>query len=321
MEHKLECEIVRDLLPSYVDGLTGDVTNKAVEEHLAGCPDCAAALSRMRAPEEKKTAPDAEVDFLKKVRRRSAKRSLLVGVILMLLGMSLLGFRYFYVGSAADPESLACHVTVEGGTVTVNGTLTASALAVSRVTFDESAGMVRFKVYLAPKAFFNSGDFTASYEARETVGQVRSDDLIIWENGTEIGMLAARLFALQNPYAGDMPSNERIAFVLGVSDRFGPYTNELQTDSEPYGWTLCLETAITARDESAARDIMASDSCAMLACIENLGYVTWRYETEDGGREYTVTAEDAAALAGGDIKSFTGSASEFQKLISSLGLK
>ena len=30
-KNKLQCEIVQDLLPSYVDGLTSEVTNEAVE--------------------------------------------------------------------------------------------------------------------------------------------------------------------------------------------------------------------------------------------------------------------------------------------------
>lgn len=34
MSDKLRCEIVQDLLPSYVDGLTSDETNEAVKDHL-----------------------------------------------------------------------------------------------------------------------------------------------------------------------------------------------------------------------------------------------------------------------------------------------
>ena len=34
MKNKLPCEIIRDLLPSYVDGLTSEVTNEAICEHI-----------------------------------------------------------------------------------------------------------------------------------------------------------------------------------------------------------------------------------------------------------------------------------------------
>ena len=36
-ENDLTCEVVQDLLPSYVDGLTSDVSNQAVEQHLKIC--------------------------------------------------------------------------------------------------------------------------------------------------------------------------------------------------------------------------------------------------------------------------------------------
>ena len=48
---KIPCEIIRDLLPSYIDGLTSHVTNKAIEEHMKDCSACEEALQQMRAPE------------------------------------------------------------------------------------------------------------------------------------------------------------------------------------------------------------------------------------------------------------------------------
>ena len=139
--------------------------------------------------------------------------------------------------------------------------------------------------------------------------------MVIWEDGTEISSTTAQLFAAINPYVGDMSSNGRIASILGVSNQLGPYTNELQTSKEPYGWILKLEMPIAQVDQSAARDIMTADSYAMLATIGNLGYVTWQYRTDAGLQEYTVTAEDATAYAGQDIKSFADSPSKLQKLI------
>ena len=40
MKNDLTCEVVRDLLPSYVDGLTNDVSNQAVEQHIKICENC-----------------------------------------------------------------------------------------------------------------------------------------------------------------------------------------------------------------------------------------------------------------------------------------
>lgn len=322
MENELNCEIICDLLPSYVEGLTGDTTNTAIEEHLTDCAECTAILNRMKEPESHQPVQNPEVDYLKKVHRHSTVKSLVFGIVLMLIGISVLGVRFFYIGTELDASELVCHVSAEGNTVTVNGTIAGnSALGVSRVTFSDSSGMVQMKVYTAPKTFFNSGDFSATYTSQHPVVQVRADDLIIWENGVEINRMAAKLYAETNPFVGDMPANNRIVTIIGVSDQFGPFTNELQTGTEPYGWTLVPETPIEPIDENTARNIMKADSYVMLASIENLGYVTWRYNIESDVREYTVTAEDATAFAGVDIKEFANSASMLQSLIQKLNFK
>jgi len=321
MDKKIDCEIVRDLLPSYVDGLTSGATNKAVEEHIADCTDCAEALRRMRAPEPAESQPTAEVDYLKKVHRRAKRVGLICGFGMMLVGMLLLSTRYFYVGNKADPSDVNYSVSVVDNTVYFSGNLASSTSGISRIIFTESGGIVNVTVYTAPKAFLNRNSFSEQYEALGEVNAVRCDDLILWEDGKEIGRTAAQLYAATNPYIGDMSSDNRIATILGVSDQIGPYTNELQTSQEPYGWTLVLQTQIVADEESAAREIMTADSYVMLAAVGNLGYVTWRYETESGRQEYTITAEDASAFAGQDIKLFAESPSDLQTLIQSLSIK
>ncbi|HKM33743.1 MAG TPA: DUF4825 domain-containing protein [Lachnospiraceae bacterium] len=320
MNKRFDCEIIRDLLPSYVDGLASDTTKKAVEEHLTDCADCSAALKCMKEPEPLKAVP-AEVDYLKKVRRHTNRKSLLIGIILMLVGMSTLLYRFFYIGSEASATEVICHVFVENNTVSVSGTLAGSGQAVSRVTFSNSNGMVQFRVYTVPKTFFNNGDFNETYTVASPIGQVRVDDLIVWDNGMEIGSTASQLFAAVNPYVGDMPANTRVASILGISDQFGPYSNELQTATEPYGWTLILELSISQDEESVAKEIMSADSYAMLAVIGNLGSVTWQYYTEAGLQEYTVTEEMATVYAGQDIKQFADSISSLQTLLQSLSFK
>ncbi len=322
MEQNLNCEIIRDLLPSYVEGLTSQTTNEAIKDHLNNCTECSAVLKRMKEPEPKHAFQDTEVDYLKKVRRSSTKKSIIMAIVFMLVGISVLAFRFFYLGTALEPSEIVCGVSVEGNKVTVSGTIAGSSgLGVSRVTFSDSAGMVQMKVYTAPKTFFNNGEFYATYTTQEPIAQVRSDDLIIWEDGVEISLMAAKLYGEINPFVGDMPSNSRIATIIGVSDQFGPYTNQLQTKTEPYGWTIILETPIDPKDEITAQDIMDADSYVMLAAIGNLGFVTWQYGIGTDVREYTITAEEATAFAGQDIKGFADSAPMLQSLLQKLSFK
>ena len=50
MKNDLTCEVVQDLLPSYVDGLTSDVSNQAVEQHLKTCENCRKLYREMSEP-------------------------------------------------------------------------------------------------------------------------------------------------------------------------------------------------------------------------------------------------------------------------------
>ena len=53
---KLPCDIVRDLLPSYVDGLTNPVTNLSVQKHLEDCEACRSICARMRSGSSRRRA-------------------------------------------------------------------------------------------------------------------------------------------------------------------------------------------------------------------------------------------------------------------------
>ncbi len=314
MENKLNCAVVQDLLPSYVDGLTSDVSNQAIETHLEACTDCNEALRRMREPEPT-SVPQTEVDYLKKVRRRSTGKALLFGVVLMIACVAIFSYRFFYLGTAVGASEVASQVRVSGDTLTIGGRLTSSGLGVSRVTVSDSNGVVQIQVYTALKTFFNQGEFSQTYSADSTITQVRVGDWIIWEDGVEISPKAAQLFSAKNPYIGDMSSNAEIASILNIGGQFGAYTNELQTSREPYGWTLHLEMPIQAENVKLEQQNMAQNSYAMLAAIDNLSYVTWEYQTEMGKQEYTVTAEDATAFAGQNIKQYSQSAASMEELI------
>ena len=321
MDTRLDCEIVRDLLPSYVDGLTSGVTNQAVEAHLEGCGDCSEILKRMKEPERQDKPPVAEVDYLKKVRRRAGRTAVLCAACAALLVIALLCIRLFAFGNEAGPTAVNYSTSVSGNTIYFNGSLMDSGNGVSRVSFTEDNGVVSISLYTAPKTFLNSSEFSEKYEVSGTVKEIRFDGLIVWENGTEISRTASLLYASKNPYIGDMSSNGRIATILGVSNQFGNYTNELQTSAEPYGWTLILSEPVSADVEADARNIMMADSYAMLATINNLGYVTWEYQTESGTQNYTITTEDASKFAGRDIKACAETASDLQALMQSLSIK
>ncbi len=64
MRIDLPCEIVKDLLPNYVDGLTSDSSTESVEQHLKQCKDCREHYETMKKnyhhPAERLDEPSAE---------------------------------------------------------------------------------------------------------------------------------------------------------------------------------------------------------------------------------------------------------------------
>ena len=53
-----DCKIVRDLLPSYIDGLTSKETNEFIKKHISECSDCSIVYENMKSiPLEKLFPP------------------------------------------------------------------------------------------------------------------------------------------------------------------------------------------------------------------------------------------------------------------------
>lgn len=320
MSTKLNCDIVRDLLPSYVDRLTSETTNEAVNEHLKECSECTDILQRMKEPEKTQNEPKAEVNYLKKIRRRSLQKGFIVCAIIFILALSAAAFRILYIGEKAYTEDFYSDLSVTDNTVKISGDFGISGSGAARVTFSEKNGVVDITVYFAPKCFINSMTFDDEYTAKNNIKEVRVNGLVKWENGVSISETAAELYSLKNPYVGDIVADTKIAGALGVANHFGGFSNKLHTAAEPYGWTLVFDDAFSSYNEEEVQKIMLHDSCVLIALIENLDYVTWEYTAEGEHKEYTVTSEHATNFAGKNIKEFSSSAVELQTLFDKLNM-
>lgn len=76
---KRECEIVRDILPLYVDDACSDASREIVEAHLKECPDCAAYLEQIRASEAEDGLKEERTLVIENQARRFKRRSAAVG--------------------------------------------------------------------------------------------------------------------------------------------------------------------------------------------------------------------------------------------------
>ena len=78
-EKELACEIVRDLLPLYVDGMVSDVSKKSIDNHLEHCTECSEIYHDMACHLEMETPP-AEVSDVKRFLNKTKKMYLLYGL-------------------------------------------------------------------------------------------------------------------------------------------------------------------------------------------------------------------------------------------------
>lgn len=87
---KVSCDIIRDLLPLYAEGLTSQTSNEMVDEHLCECDECTKQLGVMK----KAAQVPVEVDTLalKKVRKSINSRRLLTTVTAVLAVLSFVAW-------------------------------------------------------------------------------------------------------------------------------------------------------------------------------------------------------------------------------------
>ena len=86
MNKETICAVVRDLLPSYIDGLTENATSIFIEQHLTECDACRAVKRSMQ--QITSPAEQAQAEFLDRLRRARVRRkrwAWLTGAVIVLI--------------------------------------------------------------------------------------------------------------------------------------------------------------------------------------------------------------------------------------------
>lgn len=106
MKRNEECKIIRDLLPSCVDKVTDEVTNKFIQNHIQDCEECKKILEDMG--EEvilDKVKEKQKLDYLKKVRRKQGIKITLVTIMLLaMIGLAVLFCMFMVKGYLITDE-------------------------------------------------------------------------------------------------------------------------------------------------------------------------------------------------------------------------
>ncbi len=333
MKNNLTCELVEDLMPSYIDGLTSEVTNKAVREHLADCKKCKAKLEDMKEPylQEKIEAEKKEINFLKKARKKNIK-AVVFSIISVVLVAAIAFCTLPYMESKRLYErDIYYDLEVEGNTFRLTMMPISNEIVITDVITEEfGLGEVGLDIRGKKKSPLVNGEKVYTWEytpetSADSVKILKILNKILWKEGEYISDITWEVYNAKHAYMGDMPTNSRTASALGIYNYLGSHTNKLQSLKEPYEWTVMLSYEFLPKQVKEKEDLMRKYAYALLGVIGNLGAVTFEYEifNSDGENKecrLTTTREQASEYFGDDIGKCYEDISELQKLMEMTGL-
>jgi len=112
----LSCNIVRELLPNYIDALTSEETNGEISGHIENCAGCRAVYESMKAPIPIDAAKEEKnINFLKKTKRIMRRKMLIIlgSVIGVILIAAAVFIRLFIVGAPVSYSEVAYQTRIE----------------------------------------------------------------------------------------------------------------------------------------------------------------------------------------------------------------
>ena len=285
MKNDLTCAVVRDLLPPYVEGLTEEETNEAVERHLAECPRCRGRRDAMGADAETQAAEEKELDYLKTVNKKSRHRvvkAVAVTVLLVVLGILL---KLFIIGEPASPAGMSWSMQQDGNYMNVRAFTTWSGVAYCRWETEREGDSVYIRTKkVLPSYLYPTADNRMMIPL-EGVNHIYLAERLIWSEGEAITERVLDLMTHKVEYLGDAPAIIDLGLCLGF-DELGDYTNGLRTSSQPYQWWV----EFTSGNADAISDRMCLNALYMLALVDNLEEAAWHLPD---GREYVWSVEEA----------------------------
>ena len=100
---KYNCEIIKDLLPLYVDNICSNQSRKIVEEHLEECPKCQSYFQEIKKTiiiEDVDDKSQEMVNILKRLKNKIIKRNIIIAILNLLIIIFTLFGTYKYLENA-----------------------------------------------------------------------------------------------------------------------------------------------------------------------------------------------------------------------------
>lgn len=355
MKNNLTCEIVEDLMPSYIDGLTSEVTNKAVREHLSQCGKCNAKLDTMSEPysEDKIEQEKQEIDFLKKNRRKNIRTKLIsLLAVVLVVAVAVCTLPYGEKVNFTD-DQLLYNLEVEGNTfrltlipkdkdmiiteinkvvygigsneseyagVTTPGDKDVTAVEVDGEKHDLLEKGV--EVIGRKRTLFENYTKTTWEYTYEDIKTFKLEDTILWEDGEYISDITAKLFWLK-PYQTKYKLLDDYADAIGLKNYIGAY--EIKDKTKEDELKIHIINELMPQQAKEKESLMKKYSYVFLSMKPTINSVTFEYEIfnsdgDDKKCQVTTTRKRADKYFGDEIEKCFDDINELQKLMEMTGL-
>lgn len=270
MKYELPCAVVRDLLPSYVEELTEAETTAAVKEHLETCADCRKRYEAMTGGEAVSVSEEKEIDYLRKVRRNNGRRVIIAVVLAVVLVLTGVGVKLFWIGKPCDASSISMQTALAEDSTKLQLRLDEmnSGFTIVGLKTEYRDGVMRITAREVLSTPFHDSGVESMILSLEGVRKVEVFGRTVWQEETVIDSHTNRLLLCKTPYVGDAPAMSQL---ISNMDLDVPATIELQTEKEPYGVTIHFTEAI----QETRHLWMERNAYVLLALVDNLGKVSW----------------------------------------------
>lgn len=277
---KDKCNIVKDLLPSYIDGLTSRESNEFIKEHIRTCNDCKEEINKYKSIEIKEKEETLKsIDYMKKPRKK------LKGVI-ALFSIIILSILIYLVipkkEKSLDFTAFDYNIVNDHLVLNISSLSSNMFLKLKEEVVDDT---IYLQTYTTPVSSF--GSYNLEYNLNGKGNKtIYLNDTLIADKGEFLNQNIIKLFENKIKYIGDNSGVSNILNLLNLNN-FSPYTIEIQSNEEPYGLKINFSEKIKENDETTK--YLNTIGKYIMALIDNCDYVTFSYN--EG--EYTIYREQS----------------------------
>lgn len=176
----MDCDIVRDLMPGYIDGVLSEAGSRVVREHLERCAECGQVYADMKGNVDNGSTPaeQAALDGFRKIHRRTRrfKMAAVMGELLAAAFMIAIFLKVFVFGNLSRAHIVwVTNSTYNEQTdsLTINGHIDAAG-HISRIKWKENPSIgdrVDLFVYVAETLPFGSEEKSFSVTIPDMKGK------------------------------------------------------------------------------------------------------------------------------------------------------